>query len=161
MSELCNLRCRDIDVASNKLWVRNGKGRKDRLCKLPSKLSEDLAKQMLDKPGSSWLLSTKKGHALSKNCLRRCLKDIGEAVNILKKYSCHTLRHSIAAHILDEGMTLNYLQEFLGHSNIRSTMIYTHLTQRGRSNGDEVIEKLYDLLTQGLKDWEEDDGKAF
>ena len=161
VSELCNLRCRDIDLRSNKLWVRNGKGNKDRLCKLPSKLSEALGKEMLDKPGSFWVLSTKKGHALSPGSLRRCLKDIGEAVNILKKYSCHTLRHSVAAHILDEGMTLNYLKEFLGHSDIRSTMIYTHLTRRGQRNGEEVIEKLYDLLTQELKDWEEDDGKAF
>jgi site-specific recombinase XerD len=59
-----------------------------------------------------------------------------------RQVTIHTLRHSSATHMLDAGINLRYIQQFLGHSSLKTTMIYLHLTKKGQENAYEIINKI-------------------
>jgi integron integrase len=82
-------------------------------------------------------------HHLDDSCLQKAIKQAVRRAGITKPASCHTLRHSFATHLLERGMDIRTVQEQLGHKDVRTTQIYTHVLGRG---GNAVVSPLADIL---------------
>jgi site-specific recombinase XerD len=76
------------------------------------------------------------------NALRMVLKDSG----IQKKATCHSLRHSFATHLLEDGVSIRQVSTYLGHASIQSTLIYLHVTEISEAKGRDVQARLLDFV---------------
>lgn len=163
------LRLKDIDFGAGHIWVRDGKGLKDRVTLLPDKLVEPLRSQVAmvrnlhakdlkagggrvflpgalakkypnadTEPGWQWLFPStrmsvdpldgvRKRHHLLEPVIQRTMKEAVKRSGILKNATCHTLRHSFATHLLENGYDIRTVQELLGHKDVSTTQIYTHV----------------------------------
>ncbi len=128
VSEATYLRPRDIDGQRKVVCVRHGKGGKDRYVPLAQRILEQLRIYWVYQHPTKWLFPSKKGLPLDRGAIARCLKAAVRQCHIQKRVSCHTLRHSYATHLLEEGLDLRIIQGLLGHRSIRTTQLYTHLT---------------------------------
>ncbi len=128
--EARNMKISDILTDRKLVFVRGGKGNKDRHTIISDK-ALDLLKIYLEsvKP-KEYLFEGQYGGMYSDSSIRRILEDALIKAGINKKVHVHTLRHSFATHLLDQGVDLRYIQELLGHSSSRTTEIYTHVTTR-------------------------------
>lgn len=123
----------DILLEKELVYVRKGKGYKERMVPLTGKNKEDIENYLnYSRP---YLLNSKKETALLSNVNGRRLRTVFERIQKLKSEAgikkpigSHTLRHSIATHLLASGMKLEHIQRFLGHSSLESTQIYTHIS---------------------------------
>lgn len=137
VSELANLRVRDVDLASSLAHIL-GKGKRERLAPMGSYAIKALEAYLYARQGQrqtiapqSWLLFNRRGGHLTDRSVRRIVASYGRRAGMsFKKVSPHTLRHSFATHLLDRGADLRSVQELLGHQNIATTQIYTHVTTR-------------------------------
>lgn len=173
VSECLRLRVQDVDLDYKQLWVRSGKGNKDRVTLLPEKAIPLITKQ-LQKVKNLHTIDLKKGYGtallpnalarkypgerrqlrwqylfpssriakdprsqlkhryhLSGTWLNKKIKRAAGKTPIDKKITAHTLRHSFATHMLQSGYDIRTVQELLGHKNLKTTMIYTHVLHKG------------------------------
>lgn len=128
VSEVVNIRVGDIDADAKTIRVRQGKGRKDRLSVLPDKITLDLRQCMAGKNGIAYLFESERGGKLTTATAQKVFYQCLRKAGIQKPASFHSLRHSFATHLLENGVDVRYVQELLGHSNIRTTQIYTKVT---------------------------------
>ena len=126
VSELVNLQPKDLDFQQNIGWVRKGKGSKDRIFKIAESLSKQLQKYIFKNPGTH--VFSEKGPMSTRN-VQLLIKTAAKKANINKKVTPHTLRHSFATHLLENGENLLVIQQLLGHENLETTRIYTHISQ--------------------------------
>ncbi len=134
-NEGVNLNVKDILLERNKLIVRKGKGYKERIVPITRTIKSDLedylnyARPFLIErnPTEESFFISRSAIRLSGNMLYERLKQLKEKAGIIKNLSLHTLRHSIATHLLQDGMKIEYVSQFLGHSSLESTQIYTHI----------------------------------
>ncbi len=141
-SELINLKTTDIDSQRMLIKVTNSKGGKDR----NTLLSEKLVKLLRDyykfyKP-KYWLFEGQKGGQYSATSIEKIFRKALKQANINKHATPHTLRHSFATHLLEQGISLLFIKELLGHSSTKTTEIYTHVSSRQLSKIQNPLDNL-------------------
>ncbi len=135
ISEACRLTVSDIDSARMMLRVRKGKGNKDRYVKLSERLLVMLRDYARAARPTDLLFpgSTPAGH-LAPATVRKAFREAVAGAGISKQVTPHVLRHSFATHLLEDGTGLDVVQALLGHSSIRTTSVYTHVSARRLSS---------------------------
>ncbi len=129
VSELVQLRVRDLDIENRVGWVRHGKGDKDRPFIIAERLIEDLQRLVAAKTLDSWLFPGWNGNHYSARSIAAVLERASHDAGIWKNVHPHTMRHSFATHLLENGAGVAELQGLLGHASAETTMVYVHLTQ--------------------------------
>lgn len=183
VSEALGLRVQDIDFEKNSVTVRNGKGRKDRVTLLSSRLIPKLEDQIetalaiqqkdnLDGVGPSmpdalgrkypnafrqpsWMFLFPSvslcrhpvnnklcRHHLHHTVIRKALKKATLAAKTRKRVTCHTFRHSFATHLLEAGTDIRTVQELLGHTDVKTTQIYTHVIGQHYAGTSSPLDKI-------------------
>jgi integrase/recombinase XerD len=143
VSEALHLRIQDIDSQRMVVWVRNGKGDKDRSVPLPQQTLAQLRAYWTQRRPATWLFPTKTGTTtIHSGEVRRCLKAALWETSIRKNVGCHTLRHSYATHLLEAGVHLRAIQALLGHRSLKTTFIYMHLTQSTMADVQAQVNKV-------------------
>jgi len=128
ISELINIRMKDIDMERGTLLVKAGKGSKDRYVKLPKILLPILKKQKRIKTIDSCLFTSHDNcNRMSQMSIHKVVKQAAKKAEINKNISPHTLRHSYATHLLENGVNLRYIQALLGHARLETTQVYTQV----------------------------------
>jgi len=145
ISEAARLTVRDIDGDRHQLWVRCGKGGKDRAIPLPDHVLKLLRSHYKNHGNDgTWLFPQKQGH-IGTDILQDAFKLALHETGIKKSATPHTLRHSYATHLLENGEDITTLQKILGHADISTTKIYLHLTSR-------ISERLNKSLNELMSD---------
>ena len=151
LHEALYLQVNDIDSQRMRIHVHRGKGAKDRYVPLPQTTLQIMRDYWKKHRNPLWIFprlgrSGKQGPTAQKpmakasvqGALRRVLKQL----KIKKRVSIHTLRHSYATHLLEAGVNIRRIQQYLGHSSLNSTMVYLHLTTQGHENAYGIINGL-------------------
>ncbi len=141
-AEGVKLRISDIDTSRKLLWVRCGKGWKDRAVPLADHVAKLLLQHYKNHGNrGGWLFPFKDGH-ITTDLVQRVFKKALREAGINKDATPHTLRHSFATHLLENGEDVTILQKILGHADISTTRIYLHLTKRITERLDKSLNEL-------------------
>ncbi|QCR22446.1 tyrosine-type recombinase/integrase [Pontibacter sp. SGAir0037] len=128
IGEVINLKLTDVQSDRNLLLIRGGKGKKDRTTLLSPKLLETLRAYYKEYKPKVWLFEGQYGGQYTTDSLRQVFQACREKGGVKAKATPHTLRHSFATHLLEQGTDLRYIQTLLGHNSSKTTEIYTHVT---------------------------------
>jgi site-specific recombinase XerD len=140
LQEALNLQVSDIDAERMRIHVHRGKGAKDRFVPLPTSTLHTLRGYWKLHRNALWIFprlgrSGKEGPSattpMNKASVQGALRRVLKQLNIKKRVSIHTLRHSYATHLLEAGVNIRRIQQYLGHRSLNTTMIYLHLTTQG------------------------------
>lgn len=144
VSELVHLKVKDFSFENNYGWIRQGKGRKDRLFVLPLKLKEQIQELIVSQKltSESWLFSGQNGNHYSVASIQAIVKNAKKEAGMEKNVHPHTLRHSFATHIILNGYTALELQPLLGHNNINTTLRYVHMASPNLLNVRSPLDNL-------------------
>jgi site-specific recombinase XerD len=128
VSEAIRLKPRDVDARRNVLWVRQGKGRRDRQTLLPAKLLELLRRYWRAERPANWMFpgADNTRPIIPKTVYLVC-RSAAQAADIQKPVHPHSLRHAFATHLLEAGTNLRTIQILLGHANLETTARYLHV----------------------------------
>ena len=128
IGEALNLKVNSIDLNRQLVHIKSAKGRKDRFVPLSSKMIDILKKYLSLYNPSLYLFEGQTNITYSATSARQVLKRTLSKTNIRKNITLHTLRHSYATHLLENGTDIRFIQELLGHNSPKTTMIYTHVS---------------------------------
>ncbi len=142
IGEVINLQITDIQSERNVLYIRGGKGKKDRTTVLSLKLLQNLRAYYKEYRPKVWLFEGQFGGQYTADSLRNVFQGCRKRAGILVKATPHTLRHSFATHLLEQGTDLRYIQTLLGHRSSKTTEIYTHVTSYAL---DKIVSPLDNL----------------
>jgi site-specific recombinase XerD len=142
LSELINVKIKDIDSTRMQIRVQQGKGKKDRYTLLSRKFLDLVRKYYVEYTPKEWLFEGAAGGQYSTRSIQLIMKDAVKKAGIKKKVSIHSLRHSFATHLLENGTDLRYIQSLLGHESSKTTEIYTHVTTKGFDQLESPLDKL-------------------
>ena len=155
LQEALNLQVGDISSDRMLLHIRNGKGARDRYVPLPQSTLKILRKYWITHQNKTLLFPaldprgkgfSRTPNSMAKTSVQRAMKLAVADAGIVKKAHIHTLRHSYATHLLEQGISLKLIQKYLGHALIQTTLIYVHLTYKSHKQAYEKI----DLLMKDL-----------
>jgi len=161
MSEGLSLQVGDIDAERMLIHVHRGKGAKDRFVTLPHSTLHVLRSYwkthcnptlLFPQIGRSKNAAATTTRPMDPTTVQGCMKRVVEKLGFTKKVSLHTLRHSVATHLFEAGVSLRWIQKFLGHRNLQTTLIYLHLTdpqeEEGRTTQNDIADagRLFDDL---------------
>ena len=130
VSELLNLKIKDLKIDEGYGWVRKGKGKKDRLFIIADSLKKDLKNFICSKKINEYdyLFTSVKGKQYSIRSPQQIVRGARSNANINKRVTCHTLRHSFATHLIENGYSISEVQSLLGHKSPETTFVYVHAT---------------------------------
>lgn len=144
MNEARTMRIRDIDSDRMQIHVRQGKGRKDRYVVLSKYILKGLRKYYLAcRPKTYLFHGTKPGEPLGKRSMQWIVSEAVKKTSIRKEVTVHTLRHSFATHLLEDGVDLYTIKEQLGHERIETTLTYLHIAKTTRQLAHSPLDTLY------------------
>jgi len=140
LQELIDLKRKDLDFERGLLYVRKGKGKKDRVTLISDSLKLDLLKYYsINQFKTEYIFEGRKGK-YTKKSVQKVLDLIGRKISI--KVTPHMLRHSFATHLLESGTDIRHIQKLLGHSDLKTTEIYTHVSNKDLSNIKSPLDNL-------------------
>ncbi|MBI9042758.1 tyrosine-type recombinase/integrase [Lutibacter sp.] len=146
ISELLNLELSHIDIDRRQIIVKNSKGRRDRIVILAESFIPLLLNYINSYGPKKFFVEGVNEEKYSAESVRSFLRKSCMNANITKRVTPHTLRHSYATHLLENGIDLRYIQELLGHAKPETTMIYTHVSKKDLLK----IESPLDLALKGM-----------
>ena len=141
-SELINLKIVDIDRGRNLITIRNGKGKKDRITLLSRHVLPLLDVYLERYTPKQWLFESPDQGQYSESSLQQVFRKALAKSGINKEATLHSLRHSFATHLLEQGTDIRYIQVLLGHNSSRTTERYTHVTKKGFENIRSPLDNL-------------------
>lgn len=142
-SEIITLKWGDILFEEHKIHIKQSKGNKDRIVMLPYSIVAYLQNYRALYPSDDWVFQGQyKGEALSASTVQMVMRQAVTKAGLEKTATVHTLRHSFATHLLESGTDIRYIQQLLGHSSIKTTMIYTHITPKAERNIISPLDRL-------------------
>lgn len=141
-SELINMKVGDIDRDRNLITVRNGKGKKDRITLLSRSIIPLLDHYLARYAPTNWLFESADHGQYSESSLQQVFRRALAQSGINKEATLHSLRHSFATHLLEQGTDIRYIQVLLGHNSSRTTERYTHVTKKGFENIKSPLDNL-------------------
>jgi len=128
VSEVINLKVKDLDLDELTIHVKLAKGAKDRITIVPRRLKTDIQNLITGKTSESFVFESERGGKLTSRTAQKVFTNSLKRSEIKKDATFHSLRHSFATHLLENGTDVRYVQELLGHANIRTTQLYTKVT---------------------------------
>ena len=144
LNELLSLELKDIYWDRNQLFVRTGKGKKDRMVMLSETLKALLTLYFDKYQPKVYLFNGQDGEsAYSSSSVQKIVKLAAHTAGIQRKVTPHTLRHCFATHLMESGTDVRYIQELLGHKDIKTTLIYTHVTNKSISQITSPLDALH------------------
>jgi len=128
VGEVIKIQAKDLNLNELTLLISEAKGGKDRISVLPEKLRNDLQNMVAGKAGDQYLFESERGGKLTTRTAQVVFARSLKLAGILKAATFHSLRHSFATHLLENGVDVRYIQKLLGHASITTTQLYTKVT---------------------------------
>lgn len=143
-SEVINLKISDIDFERRSIHIRRSKYNKDRLVPLSEYMAHGLKQYLALERPLTWLFNGKTlGSPYSAKAISWVMREAVKAAGIDKNVTVHTLRHSYATHLIEDGLNIVTVKDLLGHSKIETTMIYLHIAQCPLVKAHSPLDTLY------------------
>ncbi len=161
LEEALNLQTGDLDAARGFVHVHRGKGAKDRYVPLPSStlcwlrcywLTHRHPRLLFPAEGRNHKSAPTAKTPMRTSTVQKVMKKIVDEIDFGKKVSIHTLRHSYATHLLEAGVSLRVIQQYLGHSSLQTTMVYLHLTETAQVDSRKAIERIFRRRIDEIQD---------
>ena len=144
ISEVANLRQADIDMDRMQIHIRQSKNNKDRMVPLAEYMKDGLLKYYGACCPREFVFNGGDGHrALSVRAIQYILRETVGKTDIKKRVTLHTLRHSYATHLCEDGLDILTIRDLLGHEDVTTTMVYLHVAGRDRSKAYSPFDTLY------------------
>lgn len=128
VSEVVDLKVKDLNIDELVVHIKGAKGKKDRISVVPEKMQNDLRNLIAGKNAQDFIFVSSHGGKLTTTSLQKMFRKSLARAGIRKPATFHSLRHSFATHLLENGTDVRYVQKLLGHANIRTTQVYTQVT---------------------------------
>jgi integrase/recombinase XerD len=146
MNELRLLKISDIDLDRKQIHIRQGKGKKDRYTVLSNLLASNFQQYLNElKPEVYLFEGLISREPMGKKSIQYIIAEALKKTKIKKSVSMHTLRHSFATHLLEDGLDLQSIQRLLGHVDLRTTLVYIHVAQIRTKVAHSPLDTLYNL----------------
>ncbi len=147
MNELRMLKITDADLQRLQLHIRQGKGKKDRYVGLSKLIAQKLPLYLQEvKPTVYLFEGLTPGEPMGQRTIQYIINEALQKTNINKPASMHTLRHSYATHLLEDGIDIHSIQHLLGHSDLTTTMVYLHVAQVKSKPVHSPLDSLYKII---------------
>jgi integrase/recombinase XerD len=151
IGEVLNLKLRDIDIDRRQIFIKNAKGRKDRVVIMAESFIPLYKNYYLTYKPVTYFIENPDGGVYSPGSIRKFIKISSNRAGIKKRVTPHTLRHSYATHLIENGVGLRHVQDLLGHSRPETTMIYTHVAKKDLLKIQSPLDTAFIALTSGDK----------
>lgn len=142
-AEVRNLTIADVDTERAMIHVRQGKGKKDRILPMGTMLARGIAAYIAAEKPRTYLFEGNDGNAYSQRGAQWAISQAVKKAGIVKEVSLHTLRHTYATHLLEQGVNILTIKERLGHAQIETTMVYLHLAKPSAVVAFSPLDTLY------------------
>ncbi|GAB3165188.1 hypothetical protein GCM10027291_07940 [Telluribacter humicola] len=134
VSEIVNLKITDIDSKKMQVFIERAKGKKDRYVNLPESILVQFRTYFKEYRPNKYLFAGQYGEQYSIRSVQKVFSTGLKRAGINKVVGIHGLRHSYATHLLERGTDISYIQNLLGHNDIKTTLRYTHVSKKSIQN---------------------------